>query len=175
MNAAVKSGTNQFHGSVYEFLRSDKLDARNFFDAQKPSFRQNQYGYSFGGPIFKDKTFFFTNYEAFRVRRGRSFLGTVPDSKQLTGDFTALSRPVYDPATTRVDPANAVNILRDAFPGNVIPANRIHSYAKLFNTLLPPPNAVGSFNYIRVGTDLNDADQFNARLDHRFSGSDSVF
>jgi hypothetical protein len=176
VNAAIKSGTNNLHGAVYEFFRNDKLDARNFFDARKPPFRQNQYGYAFGGPLKRDHTFFFTNYEGFRSRKARTFFATVPDPRQLTGDFSGQSRAVYDPATTRPDPSNPAGIARDPFPGNVIPVSRIHPFAKTYNTLLPPPNfAGGSLNYTSVGSNIDDFDQFNARIDHRFGTADTIF
>ncbi|MGH9674602.1 MAG: TonB-dependent receptor domain-containing protein, partial [Bryobacteraceae bacterium] len=176
INTAIKPGTNDFHGTLYEFFRNDKLDTRNFFDARKPPFRQNQYGYSFGGPLRRDRTFFFTNYEALRARKGRTFLATVPDPRQLSGDFAGQSRIVFDPSTTRVDPSNPAAILRTPFAGNVVPTNRIHRFAQVYNTLLPPPNLPGaSLNYTTVRPDEEDADQFHARMDHRFSSSDSIF
>jgi len=175
INTAIKPGTNAFHGTAYEFFRNDKLDTRNFFDAQKPPFHQNQYGYSFGGPLLRDKTFFFTNYEALRVRKGRTFFATVPEPLLLSGDFSSqATRPIFDPSTTRVDPT--AGVVRTAFPGNRIPANRIHRFAQVFNTLLPGPNlARASLNYTTVTSDVDDADQFHARMDHRFSDKDSIF
>ena len=80
VNAATKSGTNAFHGSGYEFLRNSVLDARNFFDARKPPFRRNQFGGSLGGPIKKNKLFFFVNYEGLRQLLGESRVAFVPDA-----------------------------------------------------------------------------------------------
>jgi len=173
INTAIKPGTNEFHGTLYEFFRNDKLDTRNFFDAQKPPFRQNQFGYSFGGPVLRDKTFFFTNYEVLRTRKGGTFFATVPERALLNGDFSSQARPVFDPATTQVVGGN---VIRTAFPGNRISSNRIHPFAQVYNTLIPEPNvARPSLNYMTVASDVDDADQFHARVDHRFSASDSVF
>lgn len=176
VNTAIKPGTNQFHGTVYEFFRNDKLDTRNFFDARKPAFRQNQYGYSFGGPLVRERTFFFTNFEGFRARRGGTFFATVPNPQQLAGDFSAQARTVYDPATTRADPANPGSVVRTPFPANIVPSTRIHRFAQVYNTLLPPPNLDRpSLNYTTVASDKDDADQFHVRLDHHFSSKDTVF
>src|SRR3954451_15855157 len=93
VNATIKSGTNNFHGSVYEFLRNDKLDARNFFLAQKAPYRQNQFGVAAGGPVMlpkfngRDKSFFFLNYEGTRIRQGRTFNTIVPSEAFRKGDF----------------------------------------------------------------------------------------
>jgi hypothetical protein len=92
INIITKSGTNDFHGSLYEFLRNDKLDARNFFAnaGLKPEYRQNQFGGSLGGPIRKDKAFFFADYEGLRVVQGVTSLTTVPTALERTGDFSEL-------------------------------------------------------------------------------------
>jgi hypothetical protein len=82
----TKFGTNELHGSLYEFLRNDKLDARNFFSASKPVLRYNQFGASLGGPIRKDKTFFFVNYEGLLVRRHQTVLASVPTLAETRGD-----------------------------------------------------------------------------------------
>ena len=111
INMVTKSGTNQLHGSVYEFLRNDKIDARNTFAATKPPFRFNQYGVAVGGPVIKDRTFFFGNWEEYKFRRGTPQIGSMPTALQRTGDFSDLfdtagrQVPIYDPATTRVNPA----------------------------------------------------------------------
>src|SRR5262249_31260567 len=99
INLVTKSGTNEIHGSAFEFLRNDKLDARNFFAAEKPSFRRNQYGGYIGGPIKKNKTFFFGGYEALKTRKGLTYTTQVPTPAMLTGDFSALL-----PDTKIIDP-----------------------------------------------------------------------
>src|SRR5215467_6538518 len=142
INATLKSGTNQYHGTVFEYLRNDKLDARNFFYIPPPGstqskdpLRRNQYGFTFGGPVRKDKTFFFADLERTNVREGQDFNNVVPTAQQRTGDFSSLlqgSRPtlVLDPLT------------RAAFPNNVIPANRLSQPGQFFLKYLPMPNQV---------------------------------
>ena len=92
INATIKSGTNQFHGSVYEFLRNEKFDAKNFFDlADRPiaPYKQNQFGATFGGPLLKNKMFFFVDYEGLRIRQAQTLASTVPTDDQLNGSFLA--------------------------------------------------------------------------------------
>ena len=96
MLATIKAGTNQLHGVVYEFLRNDKLDARNTFLPTKAPYRQNQFGTAAGGPIVKDRMFLFLNYEGTRVRQGRAFNPVVPTSAFRSGDFSALTTPIRD-------------------------------------------------------------------------------
>jgi hypothetical protein len=124
INVVSKSGTNQLHGSVYEFLRNNKLDARNTFSTVNPPFRYNQYGVAVGGPVIKDKTFFFGNWEQYDFRRTNTFIGTMPTVRQRGGDFGDLLGtngaliPIYDPATTS-------GLTRSVFPNNRIPVSRM--------------------------------------------------
>jgi hypothetical protein len=110
VNMVTKSGTNNFHGSLYEFLRNDKFDARNTFASAKAPFRYNQYGGAVGGPVIKNKTFFFYNYEEWRFSRQYTVVGTTPTDAERRGDFSALYDargaliPIYDPASTRANP-----------------------------------------------------------------------
>jgi hypothetical protein len=115
----TKSGGNQFHGSGFEFGRHERFDSRLFFAEGKPITRQNQYGGSLGGPIKSNKTFFFADYEGYRLKQGVPSLITVPTVKMRTGDFSELSTPIYDP----------MNAVRTPFPGNVIPAARFDPIA----------------------------------------------
>src|SRR5690606_18897108 len=127
INLSLKSGTNRLHGTLYEFLRNDKFDASNFFSnragSPKPLLRYNQFGGSLGGPIKKDKTFFFGLYEGFRQNLGRVYTTTVPTELERMGDFsqTRISsgavRTIYDPLTTRRS-ANGLSYIRDPFVGN---------------------------------------------------------
>jgi hypothetical protein len=150
---ASKSGTNNFHGTAYEFLRNDALDARGFFQDNgddplnpkrtKPVFKQHDFGGSFGGPVWipklyhgKNKTFFFTSIEYFRNRVGASpSIFNVPTPEMYNGDFSKLVDStgklvqIYDPATTRPNP-NGAGFIRDPFPGNIIPQNRFSPFAK---------------------------------------------
>src|SRR6266550_854852 len=120
INAALKSGSNSFHGSAYEFLRNEKIQARNFFSPTVPPLKRNQFGTTFGGPINHDKIFFFADYEGARTRQGTTLNSNVPSLQQLNGNFSG-PRSIFDPLTTRVNPANAGQFIRDQFPGNVIP------------------------------------------------------
>src|SRR5947199_7401039 len=122
INAAFESGYNSFHGSAYEFLRNEKLQARNLFAAKVAPLKRNQFGTTFGGPIKKDTIFFFADYEGGRTRQGTTINSTVPTAAQLAGNFAG-GRPIFDPLSTRENPAVPGQFIRDPFPGNVIPAN----------------------------------------------------
>ena len=144
MNMASRSGTNDFHGSAYEYFRSKVLNATNFFanktGAGRAPFVQNQFGASAGGRVIKDRLFFFTSYEGYRQRQGNLFLLSVPTPQIAAGDFSDYRGangavvPIYDPLTTCGQLNNAAcgtaTIQRTQFPGNVIPASRINPVAK---------------------------------------------
>ncbi len=146
VSAVTASGTNQLHGALFEFLRNDKLDARNYFDGiNPPPFRMNQFGGSIGGPVIlphyngKDKTFFFFNYEGQRQRQSSTTLNIVPTLAERQGDLSAISTPIYDPYS-----GNTATGLRTQFPNNQIPLNRIDPIsAKLLN-YWPTPNLPGN-------------------------------
>lgn len=158
VNVITRSGGNQIHGELFEFFRNDHLDARNFFDQKKPPYRQNQYGGSIGGPIKKDKTFFFGTYEGFKSRRGLAASAQVPTPAQLSGNFTSDPKPV-------IDPGNGL-----PFPGNIIPATRISEVSKKFMVWYPAPNTgLAAPNFINSASDTIDEYQYVARLDHSFS------
>jgi Carboxypeptidase regulatory-like domain len=177
INVVTKSGTNLYHGGVYEFLRNDNLDARNFFDTGKlPEFKQNQFGGTFGGPVKKDRTFFFGSYESLRSNRGLTIAAIVPTDAQRAGDVST-GRRIFDPLTTHTDPSTG-RIIRDPFPGNVIPPNRISPQAKNTLDLLYPraqqqiPNTInGNFN----PSQIENHDQFIVRIDHRLGHSDTAW
>ena len=177
-----KSGENTFHGSLFEFFRHDALDARNFFDGpEKRPWKQNTYGFSLGGPIVRDRTFFFVGFQGNNIREGLTTLLTVPTALMHQGIFTesfpgAPAATIYDPATTRVDPATG-QLVRDPFPNNTIPADRIDPIGKALLDLLPPPTFTDRLggNYLAnpVKT-LNDY-QGDIRVDHNFSNDDRLF
>lgn len=184
INLTSKSGTNQYHGSAYEFLRNKVLRANDFFANRAGRTRQpltfNQWGATFGGPIKKDKTFFFFNWEEFKQRTLATTIRSVPTSLQRNGDFSqtltgagALVQ-VFDPFSTRTDPANPSNRIRDQFPGNVIPANRLSPTARAVNDFYPQANAVGvtntnANNFFGVGSSPLDKRIYGLRLDHYLS------
>ena len=178
----TKSGSDQFHGSAFEFLRNSYMDARNYFNAQgtvQPPFRRNQYGASVGGPIIKDKTFFFGDYYGAREFKGLTYLNSVPTAQERAGDFSDWRNkagniiPIYNPLTTRT--VNGV-IVRDAFAGNLIPANLINPVGANVASIYPLPNGPGTLNNYTSTADRDVSDNgFNVRLDHRFSDKDSAF
>lgn len=170
---ALRSGTNEFHGSLFEFLRNDKLSTRSFFQPSQPApLKQNQFGGTFGGPILKDRTFFFVNYEGQRIRTAGTSFTLVPTPAEFAGDFSASGRDIYDPLTF-----DAATRTRQQFPGNRIPANRISELAKKVAALYPAPNYTGLVgrNYARDVGQINDNNQGNVRVDHRITGNDSFF
>jgi len=176
INLTTKAGTNSVRGSVFDFFRHEALNARNSFaspTAAKPTFRRNQFGGVMGGPIRRDRSFFFTDYQGQRQTIARTAISTVPTLLQRDGVFTesiAGRVPIiYDPATGTT--------ARSAFPGNLIPAQRIDSVARTLLQRYPLPTSAGTANnYRRVGDETVGQDQFSARLDHRWSsGQDHVF
>jgi hypothetical protein len=175
INLIYKSGTNRYHGEVFEFLRNSALDAKNYFDtAAKPGFRMNEFGATFGGPLFhrdNPKTFFFADYSGQRTRQGLTYVDTVP-YYQLTPtgyDFSAYSQAIKNP-TTGVAYANNFIPLSDVNPTGANILNLYHAYAS--------PNVAGAttannflFNPERSVTE----DAFDVKVDHRFSDIDSAF
>src|SRR5262245_45115652 len=130
-NYTIKSGTNQLHGSMYEYFRNTKLDARSFFSPTRPQQNQNEFGFTIGGPIKRNRIFFFGAYDGYRYRVGAdSRFISVPSVKMRAGDFSELPVAIYDPATTSCP--GGTNCSRQPFAGNLIPANRISAASKFF-------------------------------------------
>jgi hypothetical protein len=184
VDVITKSGTNQFHGSMFEFLRNSSMDARNFYNRRGtpfPAFRFNQFGFSMGGPVLipklyngRNRTFFFVDYEGYRRDSLQSFQSTVPSLEMRRGDFSGVNR-IFDPLTTRANPAGA-GFIRDQFPNNQIPASRFDAVtAKLINAYPAPQNS-GRFNNFLVNNTLRQNwNQGDVRVDHQFSPSDTFF
>ena len=163
VNISTRSGTNAFHGTAYEFLRNDVLDARNFFDIGKPPYRQNQFGGSIGGQSKKNKVFFFGNYEGQRIVKGVTITAAVPTVGMRTGDFSGMA-PVIDPLTG------------NPFPNNMIPADRIAPYATNLLLKIPLPTSAGlGRNFAGFGIRDASFDQFTTRLDYTISPKDLLF
>src|SRR5580765_4023282 len=142
-NYVVKSGTNTFHGAGFEYFRNKALDAKAFFSAVKPDDNQHEYGGTLGGPIRKNQMFFFMAYGGYRDRRQTpTAFVSVPTLAERNGDFSALPVTIYDPRTTRPNP-NGTGFVRDPFPGNVIPKDRISSISQYFQSFLPNPANAG--------------------------------
>ncbi len=178
----TRSGTNVFHGTAYQFLRNDKLDANTFFNnrlgARKPPFRRNEFGATFGGRMIRDRTFFFTDYQGIRIREPRTITSTVPTLAQramvTTGDFNGLNATIYDPNTLRAGTGSAQ--VRDPFPGNRIPASRLDPAAVKMIGLLPAPTSpVATRNFLFNPSLSQRTDQFDVRLDHNVGSSDRLF
>ncbi len=184
INAVIKSGTNSLHGSLYEFHRNDNLDANNFFanatGAAKPFRLRNQFGGTLGGPIVRDKTFVFGDYEGLRDRLGTVRLSSVPQPAWRSGRFPiAISNPLNpnDTGTDFRQPGTA-----DCNNGGfcwILPANLIDPVGKRILDVAPNPNtgAAGQIdnNYVNVPIERNRTDQFDVRADHNFSSSVSLF
>ncbi len=184
VNITTKSGTNQWHGVGYEYFRNDALDARNFFSAQKPKLRYNIFGFALGGPIIKNRTFFFTSNEWQKQRQGLTRLLTVPTDLQRAGNFSQTFNTngslvtIYDPATTRQDPVTGA-LVRDAFPGNVIPTNRIDTVAANIIQNYPTANRVaanlaGANNFGRNAVNNLDITTSTTKIDHILNDSSRV-
>ncbi len=166
----TKSGSNALHGTLFEFLRNEALNGRNYFAAagSNPEFRRNQYGLTLGGPIQKNKTFFFVDWQGTRLRTGIPRLSTVPTLAQRSGIF---SNAIYDPATY-----NQATGLRTQFAGNRIPIIRFDAVAAQVLARYPLPNRPGTANnYIRTGVEPDSQDQFDTRLDRYFGKAQRVF
>jgi hypothetical protein len=188
VNVVSKSGTNAFHGSAWEYFRTEALDARPYFlppSKPKPTFHQNQFGGAVGGPVRipkiyngKDKTFFFVAYQGFRYNAASSNLLKVPTAAQLAGD-EAGSPQIYDPYSTRPDPAHPGQYLRTPFPGNKIPASRIDQRMVAWAKFMYP-TAGASFNSngdnaIDTTPLVQTENEFTGRVDQNFGKKDSAW
>lgn len=187
VNLQLKSGANQFHGTAFEYLRNDKLDARSWLAAGRTSTRQNEFGFTFGGPIWvpkvyqgRDRTFFFFSYAGSRKRGATETQAVqIPRPENIAGDFSSLVdragalRRIYDPATTRSDPQQG--FVRDPFPGNLIPRDRMDPVAAKIASFLPAPNTTGTLNHQGpTGETILDPDAFVLKLDHAFTSRHRV-
>jgi hypothetical protein len=171
VNLVTRSGSNSFHGTLFEFLKNDVLDARNFFAPANPPFRQNQFGGTLGGPIRKDKTFFFGAYEGIRVVQHDPARFTVPTVAQRGGNFQG-GPVIYDPLN--LDPATG---LRIPFPDNIISTDRISPQsAKALSLLYPLPTLPGTVaNLAGAGPNNQTTDQTSVRIDHSLGERDSLY
>ena len=186
INFTTKSGTNELHGSAFEYFRNDKLNARRFFSANRTVVRQNDFGGTVGGPVFipkvydgRNKAFFFVSYEKSIQRSGSpSGLTSIPPEALRRGDFSQWKDgsgnliPIYDPDTTRVV-GNA--IVRDQFPGNIIPPSRISPVASILNKYLPPTELSTLFNNIhQVGSGGSDQRVYSFKGDYAITSNSRV-
>ncbi len=193
INVATKSGTNEYHGTAYEFFRNNDLDARNAFATVRPEYRYNQYGAAVGGPVSlpkiysgKNRTFFFANWEQYNYITYGATLTSTPPIAQRTGDFSQLFTatgqliPIYDPQTTAVNPSGS-GYIRAPFPGNIIPKSRLDPVAQAMNAFYPAPNITptNAFtqanNYQSVNEGMQNMQQYTLRGDQRISDKDNMF
>ena len=179
INLVFKSGTSQYHGEAFEFLRNSALDAKNYFDSgKKPPFRMNSFGATFGGPVFPGKnprTFFFVDYAGQRTSQGLTYVDSIPVwGPQGVGDFSSYSQVVHDPLT------------KIAFPGNVVPASYLTSTQSqvgqkilaLFTSSGVAPNISGATtanNYLYNPQRIDNSNAFDVKVDHQFTDNDSAF
>jgi hypothetical protein len=191
LNMSTKSGTNQLHGALYEYIRNTDFNANTFFlnKAAKPRapFTQNQYGAAVGGPIRQNRTFYFLNWEQTDLRLGTTTTTTVPTAAERKGDFSAKGLPaIFDPTTT-CGTANNAPCAKDSsgnpiysrapFSGNMIPITRLSPAAlNLTPQLWPLPNLPGaSNNFINVFNRVLDSNEWNARIDHKLTDKQQLF
>jgi hypothetical protein len=168
------------HGSAFEFIRNNDLDARNFFNAagstRQPPYHQNQFGASLGGPVIHNKIFFFSDYEGFRKQQGTvTSVNTVPTLAERQGDFSAV-RPIFDPASVVATPGTASGYTRTEFPGDVIPASRFDSVTSRLIQAYPLPDKAGLVNNQFTNPVLGQQyDQGDARIDYALSPANTIF
>lgn len=182
----TKSGTNGFHGSAYDFIRNNGLNSNSFFSnragAKIAPLHEHQYGGSVGGPIIKNKTFFFVVLERNVNNAGAFSLFTVPTAAERGGDFSgALNsagqlKTIFNPYSTAPDPANAGQFLRTPFPGNIIPPSMLDPVGVKAATYWPAPNLPGLTNNVnKTAVSANPLQQITSKIDHNFSTNKRVF
>ena len=196
INLVTRSGTNEFHGGVYEFIRNNVLDARTYPATTDNPYKQNQYGLYVGGPIIKNHTFFSGYWEGFRSEQTQSYLSATLTDAMRGGDYSAvlgttpigiddLGRPeyaneIYDPYSTATDPKDSSKIIRNPYPNNTIPKGQLNSASlAILNKYYPSPNLNVAPdvlpNYAFNGNTSTKADQVGIRIDHEFNQNNTVF
>jgi hypothetical protein len=212
LNAVIKSGTNSLHGDVYEFFRNDALDGRNAFDTSRQGYHQNQFGATLGGPIIKDRTFFFVDYEGLRITQALPQLSLVPTPAEIGGDFSSFltnipvmsvdmngnstNQPALDcnghptfmgeifnsrmANTSTLNPSGfcgtPIGVDASGNPTNIFPAGSIDTLAARLSALFPAPNAnINGSNYLVDPNRTASRNNFDVRIDHKFSDRDSLF
>ena len=175
-NLITRSGTNQFHGTLWEFLRNDVFDANNYFytEQSKEPLKQNQFGATVGAPIKKDKTFIFGFYEGFRNRQGETALTTVPSVKQRTGDFSELCPEGFTGGFCNNPAHQLFNVFANApYPNNFVPPGQINSVSQTLLSFFPLPNA-GTNLFSATQNLSNNTDQFGIKVDHYLDPRDTL-
>jgi hypothetical protein len=192
INIVTHSGSSQFHGTAYEFLRNGAMDASTFGSMGNNHLVQNNFGASFGGPLFKKSTFFFVNYEGLRLSQADAQILTVPTPEEIQGDFSMSNIKIYDPTTAvanpNFDPTKPTGpsnfpYTRSQFPANIIPSDRVDPLLEAFlMQYVPMPNmdmsmtgGVDSNNYLDIRNETHFQDQGTVRIDHNFANGDTLF
>lgn len=181
VNIVTKSGTNEFHGTAWEFLRNSAFDARNPFMPSVTPLHQNQYGANIGGPVIlphyngRNKVFFFASYEQYHRTLGGEALYSVPTAAELAGDLSDQPQQIYNPFSTRVDPNNPKNYIRDAFQNNQIPKSMIDQTMIKLASLFPTPVNTGVKGFNGLDTTPTKTDQYsgNGRINAQFNTNNS--
>jgi len=170
-NYVFKSGTNQFHGGVFEYFRNTDFDARGFFALTTPIEHQNEFGASMSGPIRKNKLFFYSNYDGYRfVSATPPGYQTIPTTAERVGDFSAFPQLIYDPASA------TGTAVRTPFPGNVIPSSRISKISQSFQSYLPDPTAGGiANNYLATLPNKVNNDSTTDKVDYNITDKNRLF
>ncbi|HEY2905485.1 MAG TPA: TonB-dependent receptor [Vicinamibacterales bacterium] len=176
VNLTTKAGANVVYGDGFEFLRNEALNARNFFQSAnpvKPDYRRNQFGGTLGGPIVRDRTFFFVDYQGQRQSIGRTMISTVPTVLQRQGIFT---EPIAGSVPTVYDPATTIGSVRSPFAAGTIPLSRIDPVALALLQRYPLPTSGGTANnYGRTAAEVDNQDQWDVRIDHKFASDRDRF
>jgi len=171
VNVITRSGSNAIHGSAFEFLRNNKLNSRQFFDASEPPFHQNQFGFSVGGPIVKNKMFFFGDYQGLDIHSSSTTIRSVATAALRAGNFNGYPATIYDPSTY-----NATTNTRQPFAGNTIPLADQNPVAVNLLAIYPLPNLPGVANNFRVNNlEVQTENQYDIRVDEVLSDKDSMF
>jgi Carboxypeptidase regulatory-like domain len=176
INIVTRSGSNRFHGTAYEYLRNNDFDARNYFDVTPgaPAFHQNQFGGSVGGPIKKNKIFFFGNYEGFRQLVPSDDYNLVPNATQEAGNFSSDTQQLYNPYILDAASPTGYAPLKD----NQVPSSYFSAIGQKILALYPQSNGSylnGTANYFNVATTTNNWNQYSGRVDYSISEKDTIF
>jgi hypothetical protein len=181
LSVITKSGNNRLHGDAFEYLRNDAVDAKNFFippSQPKQDLKQNQYGATLGGPVIKNKTFFFGSWQGSRQVTGTTYVSTLPSPAMIAGNFSSLlpKTAITDPNAVTVNANGTFN--RPVFPGNIIPPSRFSQPAAQVSALIPAPDVPGAGaanNYISTPVATNNRNVYDTRGDQNFSDKDKFF
>ena len=164
VNLTIRSGTNEFHGSGFDYYRGDSLNTRSYFALTKAPYKSNQFGGTLGGPLVKSKAFFFGDYQGLRLDQGRTVTLSVPTALMRQGNFSEVSSQIYDP------------ISGQPFAGNIIPASRINPIAQNVANIYPTPNLPGlANNYVENNVLVQKVNAGDIRLDYSLGGRGSLF